>query len=113
MSFIYPRTVTITRPTPDTGIGVRPFSAEQANQETLILANVAASIQYDSTTRKLTAGLPADIYTGSRWMMFICAPLGTMQDNDIITDDLGIRYQVHASYWDSFGYNAKCEKLQN
>ncbi len=49
------------------------------------------------------------------WQIFIPAwslGLGAIEDRDIIADDLGERYQVQASYWNSLGYNCTCERLQ-
>lgn len=116
MSFMYPRLITISRPIPTAGVGAIDYEVLQANDETVIASNIPANIQYDSTTDRITAKLPADAYRGMRWKVFI--PLksiakGIVKDNDVVTDDEGIRYQVSGAYWNSLGCNLKCERLEN
>ena len=118
MSFVYPRTITITRPPVRTSGQVGPIEYQvlDPSQETLIASNVPASIQRVRTNLRLAANLPSDIIRGSDWSIFIPnrgLARGIMKDNDIITDDEGIRYQVSSAYWNSLGYNATCERLQN
>lgn len=49
------------------------------------------------------------------WAIFIPlsqAVRGLITEDDIVTDDLGKRYQVAAAWWDSLGYQLVCTLLQ-
>jgi hypothetical protein len=111
MSFIYPRLVTITRPNSVTGIGAQSYQALNKNSETIIVSNVRASIQLKRKLQVSMAKLPGDTINNTSYDVFLKLSLGTIKERDIITDDLGCRYQVIASYWDSLGYRCDCEKL--
>jgi hypothetical protein len=115
MSFLYPRTITVTRPNPETGFGAQPYSAVLPTDETQILSAVTASIQ---NRRKGMSGRGNDLPSDSGktdWAIFIPfsqAALGSIAERDIVTDDLGKRYQVAAAWWDSLGYQLVCSLLQ-
>src|SRR5690348_10147072 len=97
MSFIYPRTVTISRPATlsDSEVGSINYQDLDASTETTIATNVAASIQQARMESKPSANLPGDIASGTSWNIFMPSlAKDVLQDNDIITDDAGIRYQV-------------------
>jgi hypothetical protein len=111
MSFIYPRTITISRPFNTSGVGALPYQGLDPSDETVIATGIIASIQKESSV-SLQSGLPGDVASGSEWAIFFVLPNGTLLDRDIITDDLGERYQVMAAYWNSLGYKAICERLQ-
>lgn len=114
MSFLYPRTVAITRQAVSTGGGVKGYSGMQPSQESSIAAGLPASIQLAKERGKPEANLPAD--SGKTlWKVLMplsAVTLGTIQSRDIITDDLGARYQVIGPYWNSLGYNLLCERLE-
>lgn len=112
MSFMYPRTITITRPNATSGVGALPYQGLDPANEAIIATAVAANIQRSENTRTLDEKLPGDVARGSVWAIFFDLPNGTVNDRDIITDDLNERYQVMASYWNSMGYKAICERLQ-
>ncbi|CAJ0698810.1 hypothetical protein [Ralstonia holmesii] len=114
MSFIYPRTIKITRQAPVTAVGAVQYSAVQASQEVNVATGISASIQLDKTGRKPDANLPADIAGRTFWRVLIPlgqAALGLIQLEDVITDDLGVRYQVVGPYWNSLGYNLLVDRL--
>jgi hypothetical protein len=116
MSFVYPRTITITRPNTVSGIGGQGYEGLAQDQETTIVSGIAASIQERSTTRRPDARLPGDVNNNTIWHIYIkrsLVALGVIQDRDIVTDDLGNRFQVMGAYWNSLGYNLDCTKLQN
>jgi len=112
MSFLYPRTISISRPTQPTGVGAVGYGGELPATETAVASGVAASIQQKKEGRPPPAGLPGDARM-TLWRIFFNLPNGTVADRDIIADDLGIRYQVQAAYWNSLGYNCLCERLEN
>lgn len=109
---MYPRTISVSRPIPTSGVGALPYQGLDPTEETIIISNVSANIQQNEKTRALSADLPGDVAKGTIWAIFFNLPNGTVLDRDIITDDLGVRYQVMASYWNSMGYKAICERLQ-
>jgi len=109
---MYPRTITITRPQVTSGVGAIGYQGLEKSNETTIQTNVMANIQKIENVRQLDANLPGDVARGSVWAIFCNLPNGTILDRDIITDDLNVRYQVMAAYWNSMGYKAICERLQ-
>jgi hypothetical protein len=116
MSFLYPRTVSIRRQNiPAEGVaGIVKFGGNQAADEQVIATGLPASIQYDREGIQPRADLPAD-NRRSQWRIIIplSAPvsLGDIQKDDTVVDDLGIRYQVIAPYWNSLGYGLRAEQM--
>ncbi len=114
MSFIYPRTIQISRPFDTTGIGALPYQGLEPSDETILFTGIPASIQLRGATSQ-KAGIPADTKGAPVWVVIIplqyCAN-GTIQDRDVVTDDQSIRYQVSGAYWNSLGYQLDCERLQ-
>lgn len=111
MSFVYPRTISISRPTQPAGIGAVGYGGELQSIETIIISGVPASIQQKKEGRTNAVDLPGDS-RASMWQILFFGALGIVQDRDVITDDLGIRYQVQGAYWNSLGYNCTCEILE-
>lgn len=114
MSFIYPRTISVGRQPITTGGGVQPYSGMQPPQEVPVATGLPASIQLNRERGKTEANLPAD-GTKTLWRVFIprsSATNGLIESRDIVTDDLGVRYQVLGPYWNSLGYNLLCERLE-
>jgi hypothetical protein len=112
MSFMYPRLISVTRPDTTSGVGAIGYQGLLPTNETTVVTDVPANIQRMENTRALAADLPGDVARGSMWAIFFKLPNGTVLDRDIITDDLNVRYQVAAAYWNSMGYKAICERLQ-
>lgn len=110
MSFIYPRTITITRPTRTGGKGFTGYSGQNIEPDAPVASNIQASIQESNASGKNPAGLPGDSKQ-SNWRIFFRAANGLVQEHDIITDDLNVRYQVVTPYWNSLGYNCGCDQL--
>ncbi len=114
MSFLYPRTIAITRPTQPVALGAVGYAGESPSTETAILSGVPASIQADRARGSQGVGLPADS-AKTLWKIFSprgAIAVGEAQTRDIVTDDQGIRYQVAAPYWDSMGTQLICELLE-
>ena len=115
MSFLYPRTITVTRPTTQTAVGTRGYSGLKSTNETSVVTGLPASIQWDSRGKTAEAGLPGDSTGRQQWRIYIPkgnAALGLINKDDIVTDDQGTRYQVTAPYWDSLGYSLIAETLK-
>ncbi len=114
MSFLYPRTISITRPTQPIGEGAVGYGAEEVSTETQIASGIQASIQLNKQRGKQDAGLPGDSEK-TLWKILIppqAVANGVIESRDIVTDDAGLRYQVSGPYWNSLGYNLLCELLE-
>ncbi|MGF7131914.1 hypothetical protein P3T40_003397 [Paraburkholderia sp. EB58] len=116
MSFLYPRTIAITRPNNAVQAGYNPsYSGLSPSQETPIASDLPASIQLKKDRGRPDTGLPGDTSAKSQWTILIPrskAALGTIETWDVITDDLNVRYQVLAPYWNSLGYALLAERLE-
>ena len=115
-SFIYPRTITISRPNQTTQVGTIGYQGVLPSDETILFTNIPASIQKKAGLRAPIAKLPADVTQNYSWNIFVWLkflPKDSIKNNDIVTDDRGDRYQVYANYWNSLGYNMTAERLQN
>lgn len=113
-SFIYPRTIIITRPNPTIGIGALNYQGLSPSNESILFTDIPASIQGRGGSAQ-PANLPADAKSIPTWLVIIplpYCPMGSINERDIVTDDLGNRYQVFSAYWNSLGYQLDCEKLQ-
>lgn len=112
---IYNRTVTISRPNVDVNVGTQPYSGTTEINETVIYPNIPAAIQLKSAGRILLTNLPSDARHQVEYVVNLqsaSAPFGTVQITDIITDDLGIRYQAFAATWTVFGYELSLTLLE-
>lgn len=132
MSFIYPRTITITRPVPQLSpagglasagssqvggstpyLGVRN---KAKGAETIVAVGIPCSIQAHGA-RAVTdrEAMPSSAPGPVRWKFLV--PLGELvfgqvRDRDIVTDDLGNRYDIASDYWNSLGYNFEAVRLE-
>lgn len=116
MSWIYPRTINITRQPTATGGGVQPYGGMNPAAEVPVYTGLAASIQQTSTSAKPDANLPADARSRSIWRVLMPlsagVTVGSVLRGDIVTDDAGQRYQVWAPYINSLGPNFLVERLE-
>lgn len=113
--FLYPRTISITRPGTQPGFGAQGYGGELPSTETRVATGLPASIQLAKERGKPDAGLPAD---AGRTLWKVLMPLsaalapGSVVRGDIVTDDAGQRYQVWAPYVNSLGPNLLVERLE-
>jgi hypothetical protein len=115
MSLLYPRTISITRANTTTSVGLQGYQGETQANETTVVSGLPASIQSKGVAGTPLEGLPADIRARTVWRIFVPGSqlaLGVVLDRDVVTDDLGDRYQVTAAYWNFLGHNLMCEKLE-
>lgn len=115
MSFIYPRTVAITRPNSELGAGEQNYFAATKGNESTIASGLPASIQQVREPGGPEGKTPSDAPNRSVWSIFIpaaSAALGLITERDIVTDDLTKRYVVIAAYWNSLGHRLRCELLE-
>lgn len=111
MSFVFPRIVSVSRPGVQTGVGAQTYGGNVKSAETVVASGLPASVQRKREGGRNDVKIPSDGKPGN-WRIFIKANLGLIRDRDIITDDLGERYQVIGNYWGSLGYNCSCDKLE-
>ncbi|MBM7045438.1 hypothetical protein [Rhizobium lusitanum] len=116
MTFIYPRTIAVTRPQGQTGVGDVGYSGVLESTETAVISGIPANIQLKTAqSRQTSGGLPAAPPGPPVWRVFIplnAVAKGVIVDRDIVTDDLGERYQIIAAYWNSMGWNIACIRLE-
>lgn len=115
---MYPRTITIKREAAMTAVGdVGSYGGTRASTETTIASGLPASIQYYSTSLPNESGLPGNAYGRGRWRIFIPIEGGGVkslgiQRADIVIDETGERYQVHAPWPDSLGWNLSADMVE-
>lgn len=116
MSFIYPRTISVTRPPAQPSQvgdqGEAPGGDRSA--ETCVAKGLSCSIQLRGRQGRNPLGLPGDS-DQAEWEILIprrAAALGTINEDDVVTDDVGDRYQVTSNYWNSCGYALRAMKLK-
>lgn len=112
MSFIYPRTVSVVRATTTTAAGLVNYN--DLEEESTVAAGLAASIQLKKERGRPAADVPGDALARTLWSILIPnQENGLIQVRDVIVDEIGIRYQVLAPYWNSLGYNILAERLES
>jgi hypothetical protein len=118
MSFIYPRTIQVSRANETTPAQVGNIGYNGVTgptNETVIASDVCASIQLANDGVRNAVGLPSDAPSRPVWKLLIPASalaLGTIRSADIITDDIGQRYVIQSPYWNSLGYACRMTTLE-
>lgn len=113
-SFLYPRTIKIHRPAAQTGGGMLPYGGQIQANEAEIATGIPASIQEKREGALNPTRLPGDAKVPTHYVFIPRGKLanGTVKTGDIVIDDLEIRYQVQAPYWDSLGYRLSVITLE-
>ena len=111
-SFLYPRLVQITRPNQDATLGAQPYSGLRADNETVIASGIAAHIQVDKGSLAPAAKLASDVAYETFWKIIFKVARGLVKTGDIITDELGNRYQVNSSDWGPLVTSCRAQILQ-
>lgn len=96
-SFLYPRTLTITRVSPLTAGGNQGRRDASQSGEVAVLSGVPANIYDLKRAPKPPTDLPADAVWQEMCKILIpgsAAAPGAIQRNDIATDDQGQRYRI-------------------
>lgn len=99
MNLLYPRTIQVTRADQNTAVGVQSYSGVLETNESNVTQGIPAHIQIDRRGPRSPSGLPADAISETLWKIVVKLPRGYIQARDIITDDLGNRYQVVSADW--------------
>jgi hypothetical protein len=86
--------------------GAVGYGGDQPVNESVVLSGVPAGVQSDRVGHNQASNLPATSSLPYYKILIPApsAPLGTINKNDIVTDDLGTRYQVLDPYWTPLGY---------
>ncbi len=98
-------TVTVARPTPQTGVGALPLGGNEAVVEVASLTDWPCSLLQGTKGEKADAGLPDD--TRSPWMSVLLPPSASVADirtDDVLTDDRGRRYLVSGAELSALGW---------
>jgi len=115
MSFLYDRTITITRAAPQTGAGLQSYGGDVEASEVMILSGQAAGIQARRQGIANKPGLPLDVRMGEWRIYFRMAPgfdATLIQDRDFVTDDQGRRFQVVTAYPNPMGWSLSCQRME-
>lgn len=103
-------TVRVTRPSGPSGVGSVGYGEVT---QTPVISGVPAFISQKKDSGHPPVGLPGDLSKRMYWEIDLYAPIGTIRAMDIVTDDLGYRYQVLGDDWNSpLGYQLLCERLE-
>lgn len=112
MGFLYPRSITISRPNQDETLGAQPYSGLRRDNETVIAEGIAAHIQIDNKTPPAPMKLPGDAISTPAWKIIFKAARGLVRTGDIITDDQDNRYQVISADWGPMVTTCRSQILQ-
>lgn len=120
---VYSRTISINHPNPVAAPGavnvatlVTNYSGVTEANEAVLFSGIPASIQYKDRDLRPTAPLPADSMRPGGWNIYI--PLsagivaGQINEDDIVVDDVGRRYQIEAAYPHILGWKLHCRFLK-
>ena len=113
-TFLYPRTLTITRPKAQGNYGSVGYRGQRETDEGVIASGIPASVQQRGRGGLNATKLPGDAHQ-TNWRILI--PLGAVADGlikprDILTDEFGNRYQTSDPYLTPLGYQLSCERLE-
>lgn len=111
---LYPRTITIARTQQDHQVGAVGYGGRTQSSETEIARGIRANVQARREGSRNPVGLPAD-GTKSSWRIFTPRDVlaaGLVKDGDLITDDLGRRFQVTSDYCHNLGCTFSAERLE-
>lgn len=106
MSFLFPRTIRVSRVQ-------EVFTTQEGlhQAEVTLFSNIRANIQLKSDKGAHPMGFPSRTNSETSmttWNIFFDLPLGSVNKSDKITDDAGQTYEVTGNYWNSLGYNCEC-----
>ena len=99
MSFLYPNSVRVSRPQGSDALGAQAYSGLTQQQETTIVTRASAHIQPERQGAKPLPGLPGDAEGQPTWKVILKLPKCTVQVRDVLTDELGTRYQAVYAAW--------------
>lgn len=97
------RTVSLSRVSPQAGVGAGDYSGMTAQNEVAYVSGVPCSILQGQKGEKNEANLPGDVRL-PWWAILMPASVGRVLYGDLIVDDLGLRYIVSSAELTGLGY---------
>ena len=94
-----PNLVRVTRPQGVVGTGAQPYSGVSQAKETPIIRLAKAHIQPERQGQAPLSGLPAESAGQPTWKIILKAARGSIEKRDVLTDELGNRYQTISAAW--------------
>lgn len=102
-------TVTVTRPTSTTGIGLRAPSGDVVTQETTLMAGWPASILQGTKGEKPDSGLPDDVRAPWAAILLPAVEGVELRTDDIITDETDRRFVISGCERSYMGWRLTAE----
>ena len=96
--------------------GVGATESATGPGETVVHSGIPANMTGTTGASRSQGELPSDSAGPSRWRIYLprsAFPHGSVEDRDIVTDDLGQRHQVSSDYWSAIGYRVEAVRLEN
>jgi hypothetical protein len=115
--FIYDRTFSVFREAPTGTVGgdTDDYGGSNRATERLVVANIPASIQHNSTTAPSAALLPGQAGSRGRYRFHVprgfLSPKTVLQD-DVLVDDDGFRYIVNTAYRHAMGWRIEADTAE-
>jgi hypothetical protein len=117
VSFLYPRTISITRMNQIATVGVvDDYAGESEQGETTIYSGLPANIAQNRQRTAMEAGVPQDATSRTGWAINIplasSPPAGSIVERDIVVDDIGKRYIINGAGYTSLGWRLVTELMK-
>ena len=107
------RMASIARPNGTISNGIQDYSGVTQTNETSLAAALPCRIEMDRQGTAPASKLPSDAAGQSIFkIIFPKMALGFIQTSDIITDELGNRYEVISTEWGRLVTSCRCQILQ-
>lgn len=115
------RVISISRENVTSTAGVQPVQEFNGTQRSTIATGILCGIEINRERGIPLAEEPGDVQARTTWKILIepgdaVSPInaaGAIQTRDIVTDDVGLSYQVSQAWWDVMsGWQLRAELLQ-
>lgn len=104
---MFPRTISILRPTRNTGVGAQGYGSSSTAGETVLFSGLSAEVQLVRRVGHPAPGVPADasLMGYDIYIQNAVLPLSAgLRRGDIVVDDTGQRYQISGAEWNVLGW---------
>lgn len=118
VNILYPHVVSLRRNNEQPVAGQSPYDGLQSSNETVIQSGMAANIQIDRTGRPPDAKLPGDPIGAPTCKVFMPGAwlggptYGVIKINDVLVDQMGLRYQVIVTEYQPIGLQIRAQVLE-
>lgn len=110
-NFLFPSSITITRPNAQSAVGVQAYGGLLVANETVIASGIAAHIQADRQGTTPMARVPGDAAGESIWKIIFKGAASLVKERDFITDEQNKRYQVISADWGPLSTTCRCQLM--